>query len=134
MTKKIYFFYILIGIGIGIIFSTFIFKLNPIVEDRQYSDDEIIEKAKELGMVFVKENIDVKPSSKEEYSSFVVKNGDTLIDISNNLFKKGFVDDPDEFTQFVKDKGLERKIAPEKYELKKNLSYTTILKILTEKE
>jgi len=134
LTKKIYFFYILIGIGIGIIFSTFIFKLNPIVEDRQYSDDEIIEKAKELGMVFVKENIDVKPSSKEEYSSFIVGKEDTLTDVSNNLFKKGLIDDPKEFTQFVEDKGLDKNIISKKYELKKNLSYTTILRILTEKE
>ena len=63
---KIKYFYILLGFGIGIIFTSTVFILNPYIEYKDYSKEEIVEKAKELGMVFVKENIQVDSADIDE--------------------------------------------------------------------
>lgn len=140
MKSKQYIFYILLGVGIGIILTSFIFILNPNIKYKEYSNSEIIDKARELGMVSVKDNIERNSEEEdkdtEEINSeyvFTIKNNETLSGIATNLSKIGIIEEKDEFIQFVKDHKMETKLLPGTYKLKKNLSYTTILKILTTK-
>ena len=51
--------FILLGIGIGIILANIVYSFVPNVEYREYTDEEIIEQAKGLGMIFIKDNIEV---------------------------------------------------------------------------
>lgn len=49
--------YIILGIGVGIILTTTIYSIFPKVEYSQMTDEMVIERAKELGMVGLKESI-----------------------------------------------------------------------------
>ncbi len=60
MDKKIRITYLLLGLGIGIIITSTLYSFYPRIEYIDLSDDIIIEKARELGMVGLKESIDVR--------------------------------------------------------------------------
>ncbi|SHI03084.1 endolytic transglycosylase MltG [Sporanaerobacter acetigenes] len=141
MKGKLKIVYMILGIGIGIILTSFVFAMKPNVKYKEYTNEEIMDRAKELGMVSVKENInvdDVRENLKEDIelennSEITIKigNNETLSKIADGLFESEIIDDKGEFIQFVKDKGMETKLRPGTYSLKKNMSYTSIIKILT---
>ena len=83
MFNKTKFSYIILGLGIGILLTSMIYIFNPVVEYRDYSEEEIVELASELGMVFIKESIDtsdIKSSNeKQEKATIIVKEGDSLV-------------------------------------------------------
>ena len=132
MKRDIYYFYILLGVGIGIIITSVFFILNPYVKYKEYSNEEIIEMASELGMVTVKESIGTN-NEKEmvEGKTFTIRPGQSLIEIANNLFENGIIEDKKEFVQFIMDNKMEKRLLPGDYILEKNLSYSTLMKILT---
>ncbi|MCB5560239.1 hypothetical protein [Anaerosalibacter bizertensis] len=72
MRDKINIFYIILGIGIGIILTSLIFTLKPKIKYVDYSDDEIIKKAKELGMVSVKEKIELNETIPNSFAFFII--------------------------------------------------------------
>lgn len=138
MKRDIYYFYILLGVGIGIIITSVFFILNPYVKYKEYSNEEIIEMASELGMVTVKESIgtnnekEIKiEEEKVEGKTFTIRPGQSLIEIANNLFENGIIEDKKEFVQFIMDNKMEKRLLPGDYILEKNLSYSTLMKILT---
>lgn len=143
MNEKIKITYLLLGIGIGIILASTLYSFYPKIEYRDLSDDIIIEKARKLGMVGIKESIDVgnykdkitetnnNLESKEEYIEIVVEKGDNLIDIANNLFKLGLIDNIDEFILLAEDKMVDKNFIYGTYRIKFNTSYSTIINILT---
>lgn len=135
MNKKNY-FYIFLGVGIGFIISGIFFELNPKIVYKEYSDSEIIDKAEEMGMVFLKDSISVNKGStqqdkEKEEIKFTIKKDEPLSEIADNLKKLKIIDDEDEFIQFAKDKKLDKKILPGVYYLKKDMSYTSIMNMLT---
>lgn len=145
MRDKINIFYMILGIGIGIILTSLIFTLKPKIKYIDYSDNDIIKKAKELGMVSVKEKIelneekdkreaDKKENTKEEIILFCIKNDDTLTSVADRLFKKGLIANKEDFIQFAKYKEVDKKLRTGNYELKKNLSYDEIIKIFIKLE
>jgi cell division protein YceG involved in septum cleavage len=125
-----------LGIGIGIILTSFVFVLKPQIQYKEYTNEEIINKAKELGMVSFKENIntdytkEVVEDNNEEIRIKIDVNS-SLSEVSDKLFAQKIIEDKGEFIQFVKDKGMETKLRPGTYSLKKNMSYTSIINILT---
>ncbi len=145
--KKSNFIFIVLGIGIGIILTSIIFYFNPLIKYKEYTDEQIIKKAEELGMVFIKDNIDseheeIKPKEKDfdkkaksKKKNSVIKveisAGDSSIDVAEKLLDLGIIEDKVEFVQFLMDKNMDKKLRPGTYELKPNLSYSTILKILS---
>lgn len=137
MSMKQKFPFILLGVGIGIIITNTVYCLNPIVEYKEYTQEEIIEKAKDLGMVFVKESIDVDNQSKEDYEEkskkylFVIEQGDNLKEISYNLLEKGIIDDAEDFRNYAKEKGVSRKFRVGTYSLNYHMDYDEIINILT---
>ena len=59
-----------------------------------------------------------------------MKNGDTLEIVSRGLEEVGIIEDYEDFHQFVKNKGAEKKLRIGTYKLSSNLDYDTILSIL----
>ena len=136
--------FILLGIGIGIMLTNMIYILNPNIEYRDYSEKEIIASATELGMVFIKDNIDTSPKkeedkriktpvneSKEKEIEFMIEKGDSLEKVSEQLLNLGIIDDKGEFNRFVKNKNAQTKLRVGTYKLSPNFDYETIIKILT---
>lgn len=143
MKNKTNIFYMSLGIGIGIILTSFIFILNPKIKYIDYNDEEIIEKAKQLGMVSVKDKIEInekndrknkKEVKQKEKIFFQIKDDDTLSSVADNLFKKGLIANKEDFIQMAKQIKVDKKLRTGNYNLEKNLSYNEILKILTEKK
>ncbi len=163
MSSRIRLSYILLGLGIGILLTNFIYYIRPNVEYRNLSDDEIIEKAKDLGMVFVKdtiqidkyneENIDETIKEKEEdyidefkeeeekdYVAepkeeilFKIEEGQNLKTIATNLYNIGLIDDTNSFISFCKEKNITTLFRVGTYKLTKGMDYETLIKILTKR-
>lgn len=124
---KIKYFYILLGFGIGIIFTSTVFILNPYIEYKDYSKEEIVEKAKELGMVFVKENIQVDSADIDEDVDVVIEKGDNLATAADKLFNCGIIKDKKEFIKYAEKKQYQYKLKAGTYKLKKGMSFSFIL-------
>lgn len=136
----------LLGIGIGIILTNTIYTFNPNIKYKDYSEEEIIAEATDLGMVFIKDNIDVS-SKKEECSEisindikkegqkkeiqFTVEDGDSLEKVSKGLYESGIIDDAEKFHKFAKDKKVDKKLRVGTYMFSFNFDYETIINILT---
>lgn len=58
--------YILLGIGIGLVTSSSLFIINSTEQVKEYSDEEIIQKAKELGMVYIKDVVQVNEKNNDK--------------------------------------------------------------------
>lgn len=145
MLNKFRFPYFILGLGIGIILVNTIYIFNPNIEYREYTEEEIISSAMDLGMVFVKDSIDI--SKKEETKevevevdlddeikkevTLVVKSGDSLERVSSKLFKLGVVEDEQDFHKFAKEKNVEKRIRVGTYKLSPNMDYENIIIILT---
>ncbi len=136
MFNKTKFSYIILGLGIGILLTSMIYIFNPVVEYRDYSEEEIVELASELGMVFIKESIDTsdikkRSNEKQEKVIIIVEDGDSLGDVSIKLFELELIDSAERFHDYAKEKGMEKKIRVGSYELTPYQSYDDILDILT---
>lgn len=59
-SKKIFFF---LGLGLGIILVNIIYLIKPNNQEIELTEEQIIEKAEDLGMVFVKDNIKIENES-----------------------------------------------------------------------
>jgi hypothetical protein len=152
--------YLILGIGIGIVLTNTIYIFNPKTKHIDYTDQEIIEKAREMGMVKIKDNIDTtkdeistnelkedkievsikteeetnKSDEKEEKIKFVINYGDTLMGIAKNLLDAGIIDDENEFIQLAKENKLNSKFRTGTYYIKPNTNYSDIMKMLTTKQ
>lgn len=131
MKIKIKYFYILLGFGIGIIFTSTVFILNPYIEYKDYSNEEIVEKAKELGMVFIKENIQIDSTDIDEGVDVIIEKGDNLTKVADKLLSYGIIKDKEEFIQYAESKQYQHKLKTGTYKLKKGMSFSFILNKLT---
>lgn len=150
MFSKQRFPFILLGLGIGIILTNTFYTFNPNIEYREYTEEEIVAIATDLGMVFLKDNIGTSPkeekepvketsleleSEKEKEGKmdevvFTIETGDSLIKVSRGLEKAGVIYDAEDFLKFAKDRGVDRKLRVGVYNLTTGLDYDTILSIL----
>ncbi|MBU5426412.1 endolytic transglycosylase MltG [Tissierella pigra] len=154
MGKKGKIVYLILGLGIGVILTNILHSLYPIVKYVDLSDDMIIERSKELGMVSLKESINtnlekekeevvVPPIEEKEIIEeileeaeieVVIKSGESLTQIAKKLFELGIIDNEKEFIQLGKNKKLSTKFIVGTYKIKTNTDYDTIMDILTRKE
>jgi len=132
--------FLLLGLGIGIILTNFVYYMVPNVEYRDLTDEEIVERAKELGMVFIKDAIEVNSSkdsvpteAESEEIVFKIEKGETLEIISDNLYNAGLIDDKDRFINYAEEKGMARSFRTGTYYLTKGMDYETLLMTLTNK-
>ena len=133
--------YLVLGLGIGIILTSTIYTLNPNVKYKEYTEEEIIAAATDLGMIFVKDSIDtsrdkdLKQEEKEEKEEkeiiLVVEAGDNSEQVFDKLFQLGVILDKEDFSKYAKEKNIEKKIRIGTYKLALNMDYDTIISILT---
>lgn len=64
---------------------------------------------------------------------FIISTGDTLTDTTDKLYDLGIIKDKEEFIKLARDRKLDKKLMPGTYELKPNLNYSSILKVLSKK-
>ncbi|MBU5314110.1 endolytic transglycosylase MltG [Tissierella carlieri] len=161
MDKKIKITYLFLGVGIGIIIASTLYSFYPKIEYIDLTDDIIMERARSLGMVGLKESIDVinkeeladeentmesandemKEVQKDieeikaevEEREIVVESGSSLTRVSKQLYNANLIDNIDEFISFVKDKKLDKKIVTGSYKIELNSSYDEIIEILTKR-
>lgn len=117
----------------------------------QPTNDEIIEKAKQMGMTFAEktdapdEHPDAEPPQEpdptpkpqstvltdtDSYAIVEIINGNVSSEIANILFKAGVVDDAASFDAFLSQTGNTKKLAFGKFTIPKNLSYEEVLEII----
>lgn len=142
--------YLILGIGIGIILTNIVYSLYPKVEYVDLSDDKIIERAMDLGMVKLKESIKIEKSpveKKEEIKEpedlkeeehvlkkeIVIESGSDLSTVAKKLYNENLIQDQEGFIFYVRGKGLDRKIITGIYIIEKGSSYSEIISILTSK-
>ena len=151
MNKKIKLAYLILGIGIGMVFTNILYSFYPNIKYLELQDDAVIEKAKELGMVSLKESIDVenkKEDKKEDIIEekkedeviepiieieIVVESGSNLTRVAKKLYNANLIEDIDEFIVFVKQKKLDKKIRTGRYKIESNSSYDDIIETLTKR-
>lgn len=152
-------YYILLGIGIGTILSGALVISRPNVKYKQYTDEEIRELARNLGMISIKDSItieDKKDNNKTDESNdtkeqdtesnedsqegkevtkvtFRINKGDSSEVIINNLFKEGIIDNKGEFREIIMLNKAEKNISYGIFELEKGMDYEELIKILVEK-
>lgn len=148
LNKKLAIYLILIGVGIGIIIGTSINILNPTIVYMDYTDDEIRSKAKDLGMIDLKENIaqnmeDIKKQEEQEeidredsaYEdntiTFEIKKGEASGEIIDNLFQAQLITNKEEFKSLVVEKEAAKRFQYGIYEIEKNIDYDTLIEVLT---
>jgi cell division protein YceG involved in septum cleavage len=137
MSDKFKLPYLILGLGIGIIITNLLYSINPKVEYREYTEEEIVSLAKELGMVFVKDNISTSEEKTEDLKDaseeliLIIESGDTSEEVSNKLYQLGIVENGQDFHEFAKEKNLEKKIRVGTYKLSPDMDYDTIIKIIT---
>ncbi len=143
--------YVLLGFGIGILMTTSLFYFNPIIRYETLTEDEIKQKASELGMYELHSVIDdcedkevnlelnksiqnKEDKALEEQDSimdFEIKQGENTEIIIERLFEKGIIEDKDEFLDLVKKQNVEKKFQYGKYKINKGISYNELLNIIT---
>lgn len=145
MNKKVKLAYLFLGIGIGIIFVNVLYSFYPQIKYMDIGDDIIIERARELGMVNLKESINmdnlkdelIEEEEKEEVEEpkveikIVVESGSSLTSVARKLYRAELIEDMDEFILFVKEKKLDKKIITGEYKIESGSSYDEIIETLT---
>ncbi|WP_313757096.1 endolytic transglycosylase MltG [Tissierella sp.] len=145
MNKRIKLAYLTLGIGIGMIFTNILYSFYPNIKYLDLEDEVIIEKAKELGMVNLKESIEVENIKEDVIEEkkedevmepimeieIVVESGSNLTRVAKNLYNANLIKDVDEFILFVKGKKLDKKIRTGRYKIGSNSSYDDIIETLT---
>lgn len=151
--KKIKLAYLFLGIGIGIVLVNNLYFLFPEAEHIELSDEAIIERAKELGYISLKESISRGNENKEEESKeninlrtedkvnkkekqdeksveVEIKEGDNLSDIADKLYQVNIIKDKKEFISLAQDKTVDKKFAYGVFDIKYNTSYEAIINLL----
>jgi len=138
--SKIY--YLLLGIGIGIVITSSIYFVTPNEKYKEYTNEEIIKRAKELGMVSLKERISIEdkdnqPSEQDETIpekiNINIEQGDTTDIIAEKLFGIKLISDIGKFKSLVNDMKVETRFQVGSYDIDKNTDYENIIKILTKR-
>lgn len=145
---------IILGIGIGIILTsiTSIIYLAGTYPEKELSDQEIIKKAEQLGMVqavnaedspadsedIKQVNKTIEAVSMEQDASLdevtvIINKGNTSETVAERLFNAKLIDDKNEFVKKLDEMKLASKIKIGEYVIKKGASVETIIKMITNK-
>lgn len=158
--------YYLRGAGIGIFFTALILTIAFAFQEPkvlELSDDEIIEKATELGMVMATDDTVVDETTKEEdaslieetgeadagdetdsdeedqdesvtYVAFTVSPGDSSNAVAYNLKTKGIIDDDADFNSYMNRLGIDSLIQAGTFYIKTDIDYEDLVALLVTKQ
>lgn len=152
INKRSYF----IGLGTGILFSSFsvfitysfTYKDKPAYEQNNQevqTEKELVEKARKMGMVFIKETQDIKdqipeeklvpePAPEIQNTNIIaneeviiyVKEGSTSYDISFILEQKGIIDNAESFNKYIIEENASKKLNFGDMVLNKGMTYKEV--------
>lgn len=145
--------FLILGVGIGLVISSLLNMAYPKIKYEPYTEAQIIEKAKELGMVSLKEAItkndeetvetDITDLDLEEEMAttnedmqmveFIINKGDNSERIAQKLFEAGIIKDREKFIDKVIEKNVQKKFQYGIYELKIDMDYELLIELLTGK-
>lgn len=140
--KKINIYFMLLGVGVGALISGLALKVYP-VPKVEITDQEVIERAKDLGMVGMKEHIEKSSAQKELEAeavdeqplpieaSIAVTQGEGSEAVADKLLSAKLIEDKNDFILFVSEKKAGRSFRQGTYTIKSGSSYDEILSILT---
>ena len=154
--NKIY--YLLLGIGLGIIITSSMNIVFNKAEKIEYTDEQIIEKAKSLGMISIKENIEnndkeknnevkLEPQTKLDVKEFpetrttvnegnkmiTIDSDDTASSIISKLKKNNIIENEERFKALIMEHNLQKKLKTGVYDMEINSTDKEVLKILIDK-
>ena len=149
LQKKLAIAYVLFGVGFAFVIFGFILYITP-PKYKDYNEEEIIEKARALGMEFIKESIKIDEEQKnfendkensennnsDEESKeviFIIEKGESSKSIVKRLFEKGIIKDIDEFDNYLESNKMSTKLQYGKYSLIKSMDYDELINIITVK-
>lgn len=155
--------YYLRGLSIGILVTVIIIAVSSALHKDELSDDEIIARAKELGMVMA-EDVEAKipaDDSKEPDSmpsadggsqgiqeentqdvpgntqitqiEFTVEVGESSNQVAQKLAEQGLVDNAETFNQYMVDNGYDERVQAGNVTIPQGADYETIARLLIEK-
>ncbi len=143
--------HIILGMGIGILISTMVFlisfkiyevkEVNNLV-NMDVSDEYIIDRATEMGMIFFDnvifknsvENVDSNGTIELAPESFVlvsIPKNSTAIEIAEILAEKKLVEDKVAFTNLIINANLSRSLRHGEFLIPVGVTYEDLLNILT---
>lgn len=148
--------YLILGLGIGIIMTNMLHSFYPKFEYVELSEEAIIERARDLGMIKLKESIKVEKDKVDnevniekdkvdkevkieeepvelKVREVIVEEGSGLTEVAKQLYNADLIDDMEKFILFVRGEKLDKKIIIGKHEIKPNSSYSEIIKMLTDR-
>ncbi|WP_432666869.1 hypothetical protein R9X47_10990 [Wukongibacter baidiensis] len=177
--NKVHIYYLLLGIGIGLALGGIIIFASPNVKYVEYTEEEIKQKARGLGMYELdeifemndkfneqveknieKQNINLqnddtkvedstenvaknelekdkiveKTASEdfkaEEYTKFVIKEGESSEKVINNLFEEKIIEDKEQFRKLIYGRKVDRKLRYGIFMIPKGADNDTIIDIL----
>lgn len=154
MLEKHKILYLILGIGMGIILTSTLYMIYPKIEYIHLSDDMIIERARDLGMVSLKENIKIEKKTDDNLEKndevdisdepeievqpepeiekeIRIEYGWSLTRVGLELYEKEVITNKEEFINYVKGKRLSTSIRVGTHTFKNNPSYDEIIEIIT---
>lgn len=145
MKKDIYL--VALGVGLGLMVSGMTLKVFPVEKETAYTDEEIVEKAKALGMVGIKEHIEKNREKAEEKSekanlqnsmeetekTVEILEGDSNETISNKLYEAGIIKDKASFSDYIVEKNAQNDFKAGSYTIRSESGIDELLRLLTSK-
>ena len=148
--------YYLRGLGIGIIVTTLVLMVAFSGKKEKLSDQEIMQRAEQLGMVMADEGqtetgteentgTEAQPETEQDVQNteagteenadentvaFTVKSGESSDTVAFNLYKAGLVDDATAFNRYMISKGYDSRLRTGDFKIRSGASYDEILKVL----
>lgn len=148
--KRLEFYFVLFGIGIGVFLSGVIVSAFPIPHV-EYTDEEIRDRARDLGMIGLRESIEgnlessdqneedgdhesessIEEDGQAEVSEVAINRGEGTVVVAQKLYDSGIIDDRSEFESFVISKGAGNSLREGTYSIERGSDLESILSIIT---
>lgn len=149
--------YYLRGLGIGIFVSTVILSVSFALKKPAMSDEEVIARAEELGMILPEEEKDVIPTEQTDetdtedetvqpedtkqpegetvitQTEFTVEVGESSNQVAQKLAELGLVDDAEAFNQYMVEQNYDSYVLPGTVVIPQGADYEQIAQLLTDK-
>lgn len=139
MMKKINlkdFSFIILGIGLGIIFASIAFYFNPTIKYKDYSKEEIISKYEEMVLTDMR-NKESKSTTKNEnditkktVKSFKIEKGESSGVIIQRLYNEGIISDKEEFIDKVNERNVSKKFQYGEYKIQLPIDYNELIDLI----
>ncbi|WP_026894037.1 hypothetical protein [Clostridiisalibacter paucivorans] len=145
MPNKNRLIYMLLGMGIGIVLTSIVAILNPVIKYRDYSQQDLEMLAREYMIEEMRENRDEErvsvktkvdrqdSNTNEEITEieFEIDKGENSKEVIEKLYEKGIIENVDDFTDRVVERNLQKRFQYGIYEVTIPIDYDSLLDRIT---